>query len=99
MLTPENVEFIAKNASLISDKEGAKQLSAIIGKEIKEQVWTKARQKLGLRKTRGKHAKVIQNEGGQSGASPTVATPVQVPETTNEAGVAGLEQEKTHERF
>lgn len=47
-------EFIAKNAGVITDTEGAKQLSAIVGRTISVHAWRKQRQKLGQKKAPGR---------------------------------------------
>jgi hypothetical protein len=47
-------EFVEKNAGLITDKEGAKQLSSMTGRNITVHSYRKQRQKLGLKKNPGR---------------------------------------------
>ena len=46
--------FVEKNAGLITDAEGAKQLSALVGRTITVHSWRKQRQILGIRKSPGR---------------------------------------------
>lgn len=57
------IDFVAKNAALITDEEMAKQLSLILGKTITRTSCTYHRNKLKLSKTRGPKSKLT---GGQS---------------------------------
>ena len=47
-------DFIARNAGVITDVEGARQLSAISGRTISVHAWRKQRQKLGVKKAPGR---------------------------------------------
>lgn len=52
--TNEEEQFIRSNADKLTDKEGAKQLSAITGRRVTVYSWRKKRQLLGLRKAPGR---------------------------------------------
>lgn len=53
--TEQADEFIRKNAGFVSDAEGARQLSAILVREVTVYQWRNRRVKLGLEKLRGRH--------------------------------------------
>jgi len=59
--------FIEKNAGMITDAEGARQLSAITGRPISIHAWRKQRQKLGKKKAPGRSVcrLVGQNKQGE----------------------------------
>ncbi len=96
--TEAEIEYIRVNAPLISDKEGAEQFSKIF-RPIGQQTWTKQRQKIGLRKTRGTKSKVVQNNGGQSVASPQPEASVAALQHGTVVVDTEKKQESIHDRF
>ena len=47
------LEFLIRNSPHLSDAEGARQLSEITGKKFTSGAWTRMRNAIGLKKTRG----------------------------------------------
>jgi len=47
-------KFIQDNAGILTDKEGAAQLSRITGRRVTIHAWRKQRQKLGISKMPGR---------------------------------------------
>lgn len=82
--TEQERDFIRKNAGLITDAEGARQLSGITGRNISVHSWRKQRQKLQMAKAPGRGVCKLAGEvaapalptevTAQPGASDTIAT-------------------------
>ena len=52
--TEQEKLFIRENSSILTDKEGAEQLSNIVGRKITIHAWRKQRQKMGITKMPGR---------------------------------------------
>jgi len=52
--TGREEQFIREMAAVLSDEEGAAQLSSMVGRKITKHAWRKKRQLMGLRKEPGR---------------------------------------------
>tara|TARA_R100000005_G_C4965795_1_gene180666 strand:- start:823 stop:1035 length:213 start_codon:yes stop_codon:yes gene_type:complete len=64
--TDQEKLFIQQNAHILTDKQGAEQLSRITGRKISIHAWRKQRQKMGIGKMPGRgicRVKKAENDG------------------------------------
>jgi len=60
-------QFIRDNAAILTDKDGATQLSRITGRPVTVHAWRKQRQKMGISKMPGRGICRIRKETDVSG--------------------------------